>query len=428
MILVVDSGTTNTKVFLFSEKGEIIVSSSSPTKILNLSGGRVEQKADFWWNALVESVKKLRRTVYWEKRKIKVISISSQGGTFVPLDRNFLPLRPGITWLDNRGAIIAGYLNRKYGKEYFFRKTGHYLTGWSPPASLLWLKKKEPSVISETKRISFVADYLNFKLTGRFFLDPTSAQMSCLYNIVNNRWDKELLQITGISEENLPMVIPSYAFGGKVSKEASTILDIPEGIPVVAGGHDQYCASLGAGAINKGDCLLSCGTAWALLVVTEAPVFIPDSGWSPGRHLIEGKFGLMGAISNGGVILDWMRRNLKIKRVSGDNRVEVIPDFTENKGSIKNIGLSTTGYDIFNAGKKALSIAVKKQLEKINKKIEIKRILMVGGGTREENLPEMVKKYTGIKVIIPEVREAAGKGAFLLTKGKEGLYELLGRY
>ncbi|MCM8830360.1 MAG: FGGY family carbohydrate kinase [Candidatus Omnitrophica bacterium] len=428
MILVFDSGTTNTKAFLFDEKGILIASASHPTKVIHPAPGMVEQKADFWWDALVKTTENLRRSPHWKKEKISAVSISSQGGTFVLLDKNFLPLRPGITWLDNRAEYISKYLNKRYGKEYFFRKTGRYLAGWSPPSLYLYLKEKEPQVISETKRLSFVADYLNFKLTGNFFLDITSAQMTCFYNIVKGCWDKEILNITGINEEYLPDVIPSYKVGGKVSKEASEILDIPEGIPVFAGGHDQYCASLGAGAVNKGDCLLSCGTAWALLLTIEEPVFISGSGWFPGRHLLDGKFGLMAAMGNGGVVLDWIRKNLRIKETACDEKVEVIPDFSENKGIIRNIGLSTTGSDILIAGKKALALEVKRRIKKINDKIEIKRILMVGGGTKEKMLPEMIEKYTGIKVIIPEITESAGKGAFLLTKGKEKLDGILGRY
>jgi sugar (pentulose or hexulose) kinase len=428
MILVFDSGTTNTKAFLFKESGELLAYASYPTRIFHLAPGVVEQEADFWWDAMVRTTKKLRASVHWRKNKISSVVISSQGGTFVPLGKYHNPLRPAITWLDNRAEGISKYLNSRYGKEYFFKKTGHYLGGWSPPSSYLWLKKKEPSVISETQRLSFVADYLNFKLTGRFFLDPTSAQMTCFYNIVDGCWDKDILKMVFLSEEKLPEVIPSSSIGGKITGETSKALDIPEGIPVFAGGHDQYCAALGAGASNKGDCLLSCGTAWALLVTTKMPVFISGSSWFPGRHIIDGLFGLMSAISNGGVVLDWMRKNLIIKGTKRDEKVEVIPDFTENKGMIKNISLSTTGYDIFNAGKKALALEVKSRLEKINKKIGIKRILMVGGGTKEEMLPEMIEGYTGIKVILPEVSEAAGKGAALLVTGKERQNGILGRY
>ena len=416
MILVFDSGTTNTKAFLFNEKAELLASASHPTRIIHKSAGMVEQKSEYWWNAIVKSAEKLRSTVNWHKEDITSIAISSQGGTFVPLDGRFNPLRSGITWLDNRAALISKRLENTYGSEYFYNKTGHCLKGWSPPSVCLWLKEKEPSVFSEMQRMSFVADYLNFKLTGRFFLDATSAQMSCFYNIVKGCWDKEILEIAGLKEESLPEVIPSESAGGRVTQEAAAILEVPAGIPVVAGGHDQYCASLGAGAVNGGDCLLSCGTAWALLVITEKPVFIPGANWFPGKHLKEGSFGLMAAISNGGVFLDWMRKNLRLKTNVSEKigNVKVIPSFTEKRGTVKNLSLATTGDDIYYAAMEALSLTVKQRIGELRGRIDINRLLMVGGGTREKILPGMIEKYTGIQVILPKIIEAAGRGAAIL--------------
>ncbi|MBN1446177.1 MAG: hypothetical protein JW957_08760 [Candidatus Omnitrophica bacterium] len=417
MVLVFDSGTTKTKAFLFGEKAELLAYASCPTRIMHKSPGIAEQRAYYWWNALVKSAEELRRSVHWNKDSISAIGISSQGGTYVPLGKGCNPLRPGITWLDNRAEKFSNRLNKKYGSDYFYKRTGHCLAGWSPPASWLWLGEKEPSLISKSHRLSFVADYLNFKLTGKFYLDATSAQMTCFYNIVKGCWDKEILDIAGLSEDNMPQVMPPCSAGGTVTEEAAKLLDIPAGIPVVAGGHDQYCASLGAGAVNKGDCLISCGTSWALLVMTQHPVFIKEAGWVPGRHLKEDRFGLMAAISNGGVVLDWMKKNLRIKETGIDTcgEIEVVTDFSENKGAVRNINLSTTGRDIYLAGMKALSAVLKKRLDEISGRIKIKRLLMVGGWTREKALPAMIEKCTGIKVILPEVNEAAGRGAALLA-------------
>ncbi len=418
MVLAFDSGTTNTKAFLFSRDAELVASASHPTGIIHRSSGMVEQKAEYWWDAIVKSVEKLRGCVNWQKKDIEAIGISSQGGTFVPLDERFKPLRPGITWMDNRGATVSERLNRTYGRDYFYTRTGHYLGGWSPPSICLYLREIEPSVFSRVRRLSFVADYLNYKLTDSFFLDATSAQMSCFFNIVKGYWDKRMLSLAGIDEGFLPVVIPADSVGGRVTEKAAGELDVPAGIPVVAGGHDQYCASLGADAVNKGDCLLSCGTAWALLVTTDETVFIPESGWFPGRHLQEKRYGLMAAISNGGVILDWIKENIRIgdfSKTGKNTAIKVIPDFMQEKGAITNISLSDTGNEIYYAAMKSLALTVKQRLEVLQDRIEVKRLLMVGGGTRDKMLPSIVKNETGIEVVLPEISESAGRGAALLA-------------
>jgi sugar (pentulose or hexulose) kinase len=217
--------------------------------------------------------------------------------------------------------------------------------------------------------------------------------------------------------KDFPELLPADAIGGKVTKEAALCLGIPTGVPVVSGGHDQYCASLGAGATGEGDCLLSCGTAWALLLCTRKLLFDLRSRWVPGRHLKAGTFGLMAAISDGGVVLDWVRKNVRMEKgtCEEESRVTVIPYFSRKQGAIGNLSLGTSGRDIYLAALNALAWEVKNYLGQVGDKARVKRLLMVGGGTREKLLPAIIEEVTGQEVVLPEVTEAAGRGAALLA-------------
>ncbi len=423
LYLVFDSGTTNTKAFLFDGEARLIASASHPTATLWPRPGWVEQRAETWWDAAVKAARTLRRsTPRWSGNKISAIGISSQGGTFAPLNRNLKPLRPGITWLDHRSAAFAAGLVKRYGSGFLYRKSGRRMAGWAPPAAVLWMKETEPPLYAGISRLSFVADYLNFKLTGRFFLDPTSAQMTCFYNLRKDDWDDEVLEISGLKRAALPDLVNAYETGGTVTREAAKLLDIRPGTPVVAGGHDQYCASLGTGATGEGDCLLSCGTAWALLVSCRKLVFDEKSAWAPGRHLRENTFGLMGAIGNGGVILDWVRKNIRIpphrglpRQGGGEAGVKMTPFFSQSKGTIENLSLATTGADIYRAALEAVIGEVRNYLEQLKGRIPVRRFVLAGGGVREPQLVPMLKKITGKQVVVPEIREAAARGAALLA-------------
>ena len=422
MVISFDSGTTNTKAFLFSDNARLIASASHPTKIFYRGPGIVEQDAEDWWQALCRAAEKLYEAHKWRKNDIEAIGISSQGGTFALLGGDLKPLAPAITWLDNRGASMAKKMSSEKSRNYFYSRTGHEIKGWSPPAVCRWFRKNEPAAAAETGRISFVADYLNYRLTDTFFIDPTSAQMSCLYNIRKNAWDKEILKAARIGEASLPLLLASNSTGGKTTKKSAGLLNIREGTPVVAGGHDQYCASLGADAGKKGDCLLSCGTSWVLLLTADRLVFIPGSGWTPGRYIQENRFGLMAAIGNAGIILEWMRNNIRIGKKRGDIKtgVVVIPDFSIQKGTIKNISLATGGNEIYYAAMESLIMKIKKRLDEVESVSPVKRLFMVGGATKERFLPEMVEKITGKELVMPEVTEAAGRGAALLALNRNG--------
>ncbi|HNS33263.1 MAG TPA: FGGY-family carbohydrate kinase, partial [bacterium] len=227
----------------------------------------------------------------------------------------------------------------------------------------------------------------------------------------------DIMKIAGLGEENLPDLLGSSSMGGTTTRKASEHLHVQQGTPVVSGGHDQYCASLGVGARKKGDCMLSCGTAWVLLITGDRLVFLPGKGWTPGRYAAEGMFGLMASIGNAGIILEWMRNNIKIDRTadSMETKVVVVPDFSKGKGTVRNISLSTTGTEIYRAAMEALILRLKERLDEVENENPVKRLFMVGGATKEPFLPEMVRKITCKDLLMPDISEAAGKGAALLA-------------
>ncbi len=417
MILSIDSGTTNTKVSLFTQSGDCQKSVSVPTPTSYPGPTMVEQQAEAWWKAAIKATREL----ILKKSRVNFsgIGISSQGATFVLLDNQLKPLRPAFTWLDNRADSFARDLNRIYGENFFYKKTGRCVGGWSPLCLLVWVARNEPHIWRKTYRLCFVSDYLNFKLTGRFFLDHTSAQMSCLYNIHTRTWDKELLKLAGIEEGQLPEILSACSIGGRTTRAASKSLNLPSGIPVVAGGHDQYCACLGAGAEKPGNALLSCGTAWAILLTTSRLIFVPGRKWVPGQHLLGGRCGLMGVVSEAGAVLDWMRRNLKLKPVARRKdmpvQVKVETNFSQGRGAISRLSLATTASEIYLATLQELVRKVYHLLTLVQGKVPLERIYLVGGGTREKLLPVLVEEITGREVIIPRVREAASRGAALLA-------------
>ncbi|HPP66568.1 MAG TPA: FGGY family carbohydrate kinase [bacterium] len=413
-VLVIDAGTTNIKTIIFENNGNILSHNSIRVKTYYPERECVEHKPDNWWNCFVKGLQGLSIN-----EDIESMAISAQGGTFLLLDKNLKPITNAFTWLDNRAKKISKSFKKKYGDDFFYKKTGHPVASWMPICIISYIRKKKPEIYANIGRVSFVADYLHFRLTGRFFLDRTNAQMSSFYNIVEDKWDENLCAIAGIDKNMLPEIIPSGTIGGNLKKEPATFLNLREGIPVVSGGHDQYCASLGAGIKEKGDCLLSTGTAFALLVLSDRLVFLsPEKHWKPGRYLTEGSYGIMAPVSNGCCVLDWITRNFKkfdIKKLN-DTTIRFIPYLLEGKGQIKNISLSTKPEEIYYSAVKSIVYEIKKIVDEIESNIRIKKFFLVGGGTNIAFLPELIKQVIKTEVIVPKIKECAARGAFLLTK------------
>jgi xylulokinase len=428
-ILSFDSGTTNTKIFTYSLGGSILQSFSIKNQIFFPEPLFAEQNSDDWIYALRKGISQIK-----SRKEIIGISGSFQGGTFVLLDKNGFPLMPGITWLDNRAKDIARFVVSRYGEDFFYRKTGYVPGGWSCLAILLWLKKYQPECFKKIERISFVADYINHYFTGNFVLDHTNAAITTLYNIKEGTWDEEILEIIGIKKQMLPEIAEAGDVAGTLKEGVSRETGLKSGIPVLVGGHDQYCASFGSGACAKGKVLVSCGTAWVLLATTDRIFFDPLRNFSPGPHVKTGLYGLMSSISNGGVVYDWGTKVFSVRTYNFNrpSSLVVIPELTTASGVIAGISLSTKPDDILQAIIESLCFQVREGLERMEKILsseeKIKGIVMIGGAASHRCLGQLLADITGRNVFIPEINEAAGYGAMKLFRDINQKFKIRGSY
>ena len=435
-LIGIDSGTTATKVILFNTKGEIIGSSyfSYPLNIRNAD--IIEQNPEDWWNALVKGVKYVSRKVK-NKERIKAISISTQGATLIPLDRNKKLLSPAITWLDKRAKKESDELATRFGQEYFFKRTGHKMQDYYPLAKIIkW--KKEPNFYRRIFKIAQVNDYLIYRLTGKLIADPSNAAMSLMFNLKKNDWDSELLDAVGINKDVLAPIKPSGISLGNLSASTQKELGLSKNTLVINGGHDQYSAALGAGVISEGDCLLSCGTAWAVVCPTNKQIFDPLMRISAGVSVTDNKYGLMGVISNGNIVFDRMRSIIGIKDgMLQDNRTEkeidkrikknnliFLPHFLKNSGAFIGLNLSTDKYDLLLAMMEGLTFETRIIMERLKSfSINPQRIMMVGGAVKSNIWPKIVANVLRKDIVTLKFPEAACRGAAMLAGLGSGIFK-----
>jgi len=435
-LIGVDSGTTATKVILFNRKGEIINSSCSSYPLSIRDADVVEQDPDDWWNTLVKGVNYVSKGVK-NKERIKALSISTQGATLILLGKNKKPLSSAITWLDKRAKKESDELITQFSQEYFFKRTGHKIEDWSPLAKILkW--KKEPKFYKRIFRITQVNDYLIYRLTGKWISDPSNGAMSLMFNLKKNNWDSELLDAVGIDKDILSPIKPSGTSIGNLSSSVQKKLGLSKDTLVINGGHDQYCAALGAGVIHQGDCLLSCGTAWVVVCPINKDFFDPLMRISMGVCVTANRYGLMAAISNGNIVFDRIRSIIGIKdKMLQDSKVEeeinkrikknnliFLPHFSERSGAFIGLNLSTDKYDLLLAMMQALAFETKSIMEILkNLSINPQKIIMIGGAAKSNIWPKIAANILRRDVTILKSPEAACRGAAMLAGLGSGIFK-----
>lgn len=447
LLLGIDIGTTGTKSMVVDTCGRILSSAYKGYILHNDRPDWVEQEAEDWWEAVVYTVRECTENPDI-RGSIRAISLSSQGGSMVPVDEAGIPVRRAISWMDKRGEEQRATLTSKKAGSYFYHTTGAALTSGGNLIQIQWMSDNEPELFHKTHKFLSTVDYINYKLTGKYVIDVTNAAMTQLMNIRRKAWDKEILDLLGITESKLPVLAKSGEVIGILGEAAAREVDLPANTQVVNGGHDQYCVALGAGATNGGDVVLSTGTAWVVLCVLDQLVLdVPDNFYA-GSHVIDGKWGLLASLETGGVCLEWLKNNIAVgeefetmdamaaKRSPGSDGLMFYPHFTgeECKATFTGMDLSHDRYHMARAIMEGVGFEIKWMLEAMNNKgVHVSCIKMLGGATRSRLWPGIIADITGVPVKISEVKDMAcigaailaGKGAGLFTSEEEGFCKLI---
>ena len=97
-----DSGTSSTRAILFDETGQALAEGRQAYDLLRPQPGWEEQKAQWWWEALIGALRNLLAACPVKPEQIQSLAITHQRITAVPVDQSLNPLRNAILWNDIR--------------------------------------------------------------------------------------------------------------------------------------------------------------------------------------------------------------------------------------------------------------------------------------------------------------------------------------
>ena len=274
-ILAIDLGTSGPKVALVTTEGEVLASEVESTELFLIEGGGAEQDPDDWWRAIMTATRRITDRELVPRDRIIAVAVTSQWAGTVPVDQEGNALCRAIIWLDSRGAKyvpeVAGGLVRIQGYgalklESWLRKTGGVpsLAGKEPVAHILLLRHEKPEIYEAAYKFMEPKDYLNLRLTGRFFATTDSIALHWVTNnrdINNIRYDDQLLQQTTLPRDKLPDLKRAVDVIGTLSPRAAVELGLAEGTKVVGGTPDVPAAAVGSGAVGDFEGHLYVGTS-----------------------------------------------------------------------------------------------------------------------------------------------------------------------
>jgi len=292
-LLGADVGTTSLKMVLFDEDGAEVGEFSKDYE-LEVTGDRVELDAGLYWEMFSEGFAELSRG-----HEIYALSIDTQCETLIVTDGRGSPLRKAIVWLDNRAEEQARRIERDYGVQQIYERTGQpEVTATWPACKLLWLKENEPEVFAGIRKVFLLEDYLLYRLTGEFITERTLQSSSLYLDITSGAWWADMLRYIGIDEGVLPEL---HGSGEVVGKVGDTY--------IITGAIDQIAGAIGAGVVREGIVSEMTGTTMAVFAPSpEIPPYDPGSK-VPCHVNYDGRYCLMAWTSTAGIALKWFRDN-----------------------------------------------------------------------------------------------------------------------
>jgi xylulokinase len=418
LVLGIDSSTQSTKaVLLRAADGSVV----AERRAAHPDGTEVDPR--HWLDAL-------RRTTSDLLPRAAAVSVAGQQHGMVALGSDREPVRPALLWNDLRSAQQADRLVAELGgPQACAEQVGSVLVASFTITKLRWLRDHEPANAGAVRHVLLPHDYLSWHLAGQGD-DPTTdrgdASGTGYYSPHDASWRPELAARALGHEVSLPRVAEPAEVVGHVAdprgRSCAAAL-------VAAGTGDNMAAALGLG-LEPGDVAVSVGTSGVASTVSLTPTADP-SGLVSGFADATGRFLPLVCTLNASRVLDLTARLLGVDHAGlaalaldgdpGAGGLTLLPyldgERTPNRpdacGTLHGLTSATSREQLARAAVEGLLCSLADAVDHLAAATGSapRRVVLVGGGARNEAVRVVAPAVFGVPVHVPAESEYVARGA-----------------
>ena len=441
LFIGIDLGTSAVKLSLVDEKGGICKEVSREYPLYFPQPGWSEQDPDAWWAACIDGIRELLRGA--DPSDVAGIGCGGQMHGLVVLDEEDRVIRPAILWNDGRTGAQTDYLNEVIGRDKLSAYTANIaFAGFTAP-KLLWMRENEPELFARIRRIMLPKDYLNYMLTGVHCTDVSDASGMLLFDVEHKRWSPEMLEICGITPDQMPMIYESSDVVGTLKPDMAERLELPASVRVCAGAGDNAAAAVGTGTVGDGACNISLGTSGTVFISSRSFGVDRNNALHSFAHA-DGHYHLMGCMLSAASCNKWWmddiigtadyageQRGITEEKL-GRGHVFFLPYLMGERSPINDVNargafvgltMDTTREDMTLAVLEGVAFAIRDSLEvarSLGLKLETSRIC--GGGAKSPLWRKIMANVCGLTLEQIESEEGPGYGGAMLAAVACGEY------
>jgi glycerol kinase len=491
MILAIDQGTTGTTCIVFDDDLQPLGRAYGELSQHFPQPGWVEHDIEEIWTLTKRVAAEALLDAGVQAGELAAVGITNQRETVCVWDPSSgEPLHRAIVWQDRRTASRCEQLEQDGLLGHVRGHTGLVLDPYFSASKIEWLLENVPSLRVRAQQgkavFGTVDSWLVYKLTGEHLTDVSNASRTMLYDIHDQCWDSELLEVFGVPERALPRVCASAGVLGEIPASLLGADGVyaagPEargagGVRVARGGRtssgaggaggrtvplagvagDQQAALFGQACIDPGMAKSTYGTGSFVLLNSgfqppPSPLgLLGTVGWRIG----EGRpsYALEASIFATGAAVQWLRDGLGIvERASdtealaasleGNDGVYFVPALTglgsphwdpHARGTIVGLTRGSGRAQLVRATLEAIAYQTLDAVRAMEQAAgqPLRELRADGGASANAWLMQFQADVLGAPVVVPEIAETTALGAAYLAGigvGRWTLSDVVGRW
>lgn len=447
-LMGIDIGSTGCKCAVYDYGGTEL---ARGYREYNRPAGSTEFDGLKIWSLLGEIVPE---TVRLAGEPVDAVAVASMGEAFAPVDVDGSPLH---SFMQSTFKVDPAYLDdlRSRIGERIQSVTGLMPLARYSLVKMAYLRKEKPHIFAAAWKFMKLEDFIVFRLCGRAVSDYSVAARTAAFNLVENRYDAEILAAVGLTPDKMCEVLPTGTAVGGVTRETATLLGLAPGTPVVLGGHDVVPEHLCAGLLRPGMASAGLGTFESLAVLNlegaDNRDHLTTRNFSREYYPLSGYELVYGINPNAGGLLIWFRNEFGAPEMaeaerSGDNPFRLldnlvgdapsgllvvphfvgsgVPEFAAgSRGTISGLRMSSTRGQIYQGFLEGIAFEMAYMAEQYEAcGVRIAEIAATSGGARSRAWLRIRADILGLPIVPMHTSDTTLAGCAMLAGVAAGVY------
>lgn len=447
-VIGIDVGTSGVKSTVFDEHTNVLHHAYREYNLICDDTGVFELDPSVLFEGTLDVL--AESTQHCNRDEIRAICVTSFGESFVCFDENDNILGNTMIYMDQRGAEECEEFKSILPETEIFSTCGQFVDKMFAVYKLRWLQKNRPQMMEKVKKLCFITDFITHRLGASHTCEYSLAARSAMFDVKKKCWWDTAVQFAGIDKSILPSVVPSGSVTGTLSPRIASLLNMPQDVKLIVGGHDQIFAAIGSGAREAGDIANGMGTVDCMISVMQGSMNMEkllQYKLPVVPYLDDNKYVTYAFNMSGGCTIKWFRDTfakeiahlpdaynlLNGEIPSHPTSIYMLPYFAgggtpymdaKTPAALVGMRLSTTRGDLFRAFMEGESYEMKLNIDcLIDAGIDVGKILTVGGGSQSPLWMQIRADIFGRTVYVPRLKEAGTIASAILCYANIGIYK-----